>query len=100
MMCNYDLWETTETDGVEYESARGHQLRALMLKEWSDMFPQLTMARMRKDITERRKVIEKRNCVKAWMETLGIDPNEITTPEQALFAIFDRMHECEFPPSF
>ena len=90
---NHDKWETKETHELEHAEClppRARQLMQLLDKEWGKI-PQPTVAAMRQRIFEMRQIIEKRNRVKAWMQTLGADLDAITTPEQALFYVFDRL---------
>ena len=101
MMENRDKWETEAKDGAitaKYVSPRVRQLMKLLDEKWGAIKGP-TMTEMRRDIAEGRKLIEKRNRVKDWLESLGADLDEITTPEQALFLVFDRMHSRELPTS-
>jgi hypothetical protein len=100
MMENRDKWENEETEGAKYETnINVIRLTAELRKMWPDEYGPLTMARMRRDIIEGRKRIEKRNRVKAWLQSLGADLDAITTPEQALFFTFECMHARELPTS-
>jgi|GEM_PF-2040231 len=93
-------WETEETHGVEYEKClapRSRQLLKLLDKEWGKI-PKPKVPEIRAYIAEQRTLIEKRNRVKAWMRSLGIDLDGATTAEQALFFLFDHMHGRK-PPS-
>ncbi|MGB5939869.1 MAG: hypothetical protein WBG81_10595 [Rhodanobacter sp.] len=47
---------------------------------------------IRKEIAEHRAIIEKRVRVKDWLETRGVNWDEVKNPEQAMFFIFDRLH--------
>lgn len=47
---------------------------------------------IREDIAKYRAIIDKRVRVKDWLETRGVNWDEVQTPEQALFFIFDRVH--------
>lgn len=92
MMSNRSKWETEVTDGAEHMSARMAMLMKLMDEKLGPVGGQrMTVARMRRDITEGRKLIEKRNRVKRWLASLGVDLAEIEGPEQALFAAFDQL---------
>lgn len=87
-----DNWETEATDGATYETniavvRMKELLRAQSPKEW----PLPTTERMRRDIAEGRKRIEKRNAVKAWLASIGADLDNIQDAEQALFFAFDRL---------
>ena len=92
---NQGNWENEGTEGVEQISERerkfGKALRIVLGRK------ELTDADKRREISEGCKRIEKRNRVKDWLESLGTDLDEITTPEQALFLVFDRMHSRELP---
>lgn len=101
MMENRGKWKTEAKDGAipaEEVSPRVRQLMKLLDKEWG-VIKGPTMTEMRREIAEGRKLIEKRNRVKDWIESLGADLDEITTPEQALFLVFDRMHSRELTTS-
>jgi hypothetical protein len=89
MMQNYKKWETTELDGVDYPDVMTKMLMDAMRKEWSDEFPPLTAARMRKDISYGRMMIAKRNQVKAWLVAHGADLSEIKSESDALNFMFD-----------
>lgn len=92
MMSNRGKWETEATDGAEYMSARVAMLMKLMDEKLGPVGGQrMTVARMRRDIAEGRKLIEKRNRVKAWLASLGVDLDHIKDAEQALFAAFDKL---------
>jgi hypothetical protein len=54
---------------------------------------------IRKEIAKHRAIIEKRVRVKDWLETRGVNWDEVKNPEQALFFIFDRMQVSEQPAS-
>lgn len=92
MMENRGKWETETTDGAIYETnANVARLKAMVREMWPGEFAPLTMERMRCDIAEGRKLIEKRNAAKRWLASLGVDLAEIKDPEQALFAAFDKL---------
>ncbi|MEW9624697.1 hypothetical protein [Rhodanobacter geophilus] len=92
MMENRGKWETEATDGAVYEtSINVVRIKEMIRDMWPDEFPSLTMERMRRDIAEGRKLIEKRNAAKAWLASLGVDLESIKDAEQALFAAFDRL---------
>ena len=88
-------WENEETEGVEHISDERRQLMELAREVLGSKKP--TDVTMRHRIAKGIKRIEKRNRVKDWIESLGADLDEITTPEQALFLVFDRMHSRELP---
>jgi hypothetical protein len=93
MMGNCDKWATVETEGAEqdaYLSPKQRQFMKLLDKEWGKVAVP-TMAEMRRRIADGRKHIEKRNAVKAWLASLGVDLGEIKDAEQALFAAFDKL---------
>jgi len=53
-----------------------------------------TEAVKRQRVADWRKLIEKRNSVKDWLESLGADLDsfgKLNPAEQALFFVFDRM---------
>jgi hypothetical protein len=54
---------------------------------------------IRKETAKHRAIIEKRVRLKDWLETRGVNWDEVKTPEQALFFIFDRMQTSEQPAS-
>lgn len=86
-------WTTEETGGTdpaEYLPPRVRQLMKLLDKEWGST-PRPTMTQLRRDIAEGRKVIEKRNRVKAWLASMGVDLDSIKDAEQALFTAFDKL---------
>ncbi len=91
-------WQTEATDGAEYQTNPNVvRLKAIIRKQMG--LSELSMERMRRGIVEGRKLIEKRNRVKAWLASLGADLDAITTAEQALFFAFDRLHACDLPSS-
>jgi len=60
----------------------------------------ITDAEKRRDIAKGRKLIEKRNRVKDWLESLGADLEafgKLSPAENALFFVFDRMQARELP---
>jgi hypothetical protein len=90
MMGNRSKWETEATDGAEYETnAMVARLKQMLYREMGWERP--TMDRMRRDIAEGRQLIEKRNRVKQWLASLGINLASINDPEQALFAAFEKL---------
>lgn len=91
MMGNRGNWETEAVDGVEYPSSPQVIQLSKMAREMMGL-PELTMERMRRNIAEGRKLIQKRNAVKAWLASLGADLENIKNAEQALFFAFDHAH--------
>jgi hypothetical protein len=90
---NCDEWATVETEGAEPGpnlSPRQWQLMKLLDEKWGKVAGP-TMAEMRRRIADGRKHIEKRNRVKAWLASLGVDLENIKEAEQALFAAFDKL---------
>jgi hypothetical protein len=89
MMRRRAHWETVATDGAEYDTPMGSQLKALIRtrKGWSAP----TAAKMRQNLAEGRKLIEKRNAVKAWLASMGANLDDIKDAEQALFFAFDQL---------
>jgi hypothetical protein len=94
---NADKWGTEQTDGMVHHNYYVQKLTEMLRKQ--DGVKPPTLSYMRKEIAKHRRIIERRNCVKAWLKTLGADLGEITTAEQALFAAFDLI-KCELPGSF
>lgn len=93
MMQNRDKWETEQTDGAIYETnPMVRQLVAILREKWRDEFPPLTMARMRRDIVEGRKRIERRNKLKAWLREQGATADDLKSAESALAFAFDVAH--------
>jgi hypothetical protein len=94
-------WSNEQTEGTvqesEIEDPVYQMVRTALLNKFG--MPEPTPAMLRRDIAEGRKLIEKRNRVKAWLASLGADLNDITTSEQALFFAFDRLHASERPAS-
>jgi hypothetical protein len=93
MMCNYDKWETRDLDGVDYPDPMTQLLEDAMRKKWPEKYPTLSAARMRCDITKYRKVIVKRNQIKAWLTERGADMDEIKSEQAALAYMFDWLRE-------
>lgn len=91
MMENRGKWETAATDGVKYHEPMVALLMAKMREMDPVAYRPMTAHRMRHDIGEGRKLIEKRNAAKRWLASLGVDLAEIKNPEQALFAAFDKL---------
>ncbi len=91
MMANCGKWETEATDGRIYLAPMVHLLMTELEKRLPDKCPPLTVETMRRNIVEGRKLIEKRNQVKAWLASLGADPENIKDAEQALFFAFDKL---------
>jgi hypothetical protein len=92
MMKNRGKWETETTDGSIYETNPVCvETKQMMRQMWPEEFGVLTMERMRRDIAEGRKLIEKRNRVKAWLASMGADMESIRDAEQALFFAFDKL---------
>lgn len=92
MMDNREKWETVATDGATYSEPMVERLVKEMRKKWPGEYPEPTMERMRRDIAEGRKRIQKRNAAKAWLASLGVDLDNIKDAEQALFAAFDKLN--------
>lgn len=93
MMFNYDKWETSDLDGVDYPDPMTHLLEEAMRKKWPVKYPTLSVARMRDDITKHRKVIVRRNQIKAWLAARGADMDEINSERDALAYMFDWLRE-------
>jgi hypothetical protein len=85
-----DKWDVTETDGFEpeeYVKPRVRQLMELLDKEWG-VVPKPTVAAMKKEIAQGRKVIEERNRIKAWLVAQGVDLGAINSTDAALSCMF------------
>lgn len=92
MMRNKGDWTNEQTDGQVHE--RNDPLYLMVkaaLRERFGVRPEPTQADLRREIAEGRGLIEKRNRVKRWLASLGVDLAEIKNPEQALFAAFDKL---------
>lgn len=87
MMEHRTKWETGATDGADYPNPMVHQLKALVRKRMGWAEP--TVSKMRQNLAEGRKLIEKRNAAKAWLASMGADLGSIKDAEQALFFAFD-----------
>jgi hypothetical protein len=93
MMEHRGKWETEETDGAVHETnINVVRLKAMLREKWPDEYPPLTMARMRRDITEGRKQIERRNKLKAWLREQGATADDLRDAESALAFAFDVAH--------
>jgi hypothetical protein len=100
-------WIKRHHDGWNHEKLSGNCEK----KEWQKLFieksaraaikgkPMLDGDAIRTEITKYRAIIEKRIRVKDWLETRGVNWDEVKDPEQALFFIYDRMHASEQPAS-
>lgn len=91
MCSNSEKWETEVTDGTEVDEPMVARLIMEMRKQFPGEYPEPTMERMRREIAEGRQHIQKRNRVKAWLASLGVDVDNIKDAEQALFAAFDKL---------
>lgn len=58
-----------------------------------------TEARMRRDIAKFCAVVEKRVQIKDWLKRLGIDREKVSTEQDALSFLFDRLGGPELPKS-
>lgn len=90
-------WKNEETEGVEHISDTDREFMELAREALGYKKP--TDVAMRRRIADGVRLIEKRNRVKDWLDTLGADLDAITTPEQALFFAFDCMTARELPTS-
>jgi hypothetical protein len=87
---NEGEWKNEETEGTNPPSNDyQRELKKIVREALGTTEP--TDAAKRQRIAEGRKRIEKRNRVKDWIESQGGDLDTITTPEQALFFVFDRL---------
>jgi hypothetical protein len=84
-------WENEQVNGAEYEPADPmYRMAKTILREHFAM-PEPTVTQMRREIIQGRRLIERRNRVKRWLASLGVDLAEVKNPEQALFAAFDKL---------
>lgn len=100
-------WIKSNHSGWDDEELSGRSER----KKWQALYlgdaasaaikglPILDGNAIRKDIVKHRTIIEKRIRVKDWLETRGVNWDEVNSPEQALFFIYERMHASELPAS-
>lgn len=91
MMENRNKWDNVATDGVKYHEPMVALLMTKMREIDPVSYPPMTAQRMRCDIAEGRKLIEKRNAAKRWLASLGVSLDNIKDAEQALFAAFDKL---------
>lgn len=89
MMDNASKWETTQTDGRKPLNPRVEWL-VKVLYEQEGKSPPSTAEVHARNVADRQR-IEKRNRVKAWLASLGVDLDHIKDAEQALFAAFDKL---------
>jgi hypothetical protein len=95
---NSNKWETEETEGVACRSEMSLRLENIV--RTAAGFAPHTDADKRRKIAEGRDLIEKRNRVKDWLESLGADLDtfgQLNPAENALFFVFDRMQAGELP---
>lgn len=87
-------WKTEAVGGAIYLEAmtpREIMFNKILDEKWGPV-PKRTMTHLRHGIAEGRRLIEKRNRVKAWLAAMGADLDNIKDAEQALFAAFDALH--------
>ena len=94
MMQNRDKWENEATDGVDYPEPMVQRLVDLMHEQDPEGWPRLTMAGMRRDITEGRKQIERRNKLKAWLREQGATGDDLISAESALGFAYRLAHRA------
>lgn len=91
---NHNKWNNEELTGSE--------------PDWRQFFGYLTMSfvsdpptdgSMRNDVPKWQAEIRKRTMVKDWLETLGIDWDEVRNPEEALTFVFDCLSKPKLPAS-
>lgn len=90
MMKNRDKWDITALDGFEpeeYVPPRRRQLMELLNNAWGAR-PKPTIASMKREIANGRKVIEERNRIKAWLVAHGVDLGTINSTDDALSCMF------------
>jgi len=86
-----DEWDNEEEDGCQQLSEAAHHhfhqhaKKGLGPEEW---------ASVRKRISEGRERIRKRNRVKAWLQSIGVELGQAQDAEQALFLAYDRLRSC------
>jgi hypothetical protein len=90
MRKNRDNWAVTELDGFEpeeYIKPRVRQLMEVLDKAWGDV-SKPTIAEMKREIAQGRKIIAERNRIKAWLTARGVDPSTVNSNEDALSSMF------------
>ena len=92
-----DKWVTAATDGRIYHDHVGEMLRR-KVSEYLGM-KEPTLAKMRKEIAEGRRRIEKRNRIKKWMLGHGATDTDLFDSNTALAFVFDRLQEHGTAPA-
>lgn len=96
---NHSGWDDEELSG----SCGKEEWRKLFIEKATgaaiDGKPMPDGDAIRKEIAKHRATIEKRVHMKDWLETRGVNWDEVNSPEQALSFIFDRLHASEQPVS-
>jgi hypothetical protein len=89
MLDNAGKWETVQTDG---RTPLNHRVEWLVraLYEKDGITPPTTAEMHARNVANCQR-IKKRNRVKAWLASMGVDLGDIKDAEQALFAAFDRL---------
>ena len=89
MLDHASKWETVQTDG---RTPINHNVQQLvrLLYEKDGLKPPTTAERHARNVANCQR-IQKRNRVKAWLASLGVDMDNIKDAEQALFAAFDKL---------
>ncbi len=89
MLDHASEWKTVQTDG---RTPINHNVQRLvrLLYEKDGLKPPTTAETHARNV-EDCQLIQKRNRVKAWLASLGVDMNNIKDAEQALFAAFDKL---------
>ena len=93
---NCSKWENDEVEGPEEKVEEPSEACRLLMVQMRQKFgwAEPTEAVKRQRVADWRKLIEKRNSVKDWLESLGADLDsfgKLNPAEQALFFVFDRM---------
>lgn len=89
MTANAGRWETVETDGRKPLNPRVQWLVREVYK-MDGLKPPTTSQKHARNVADCQR-IQKRNAVKAWLTSLGVDLDCIKDAEQALFAAFDKL---------
>jgi hypothetical protein len=88
LMRHAGKWATSTTDGAEYLTPLEHRVHEALARR-PRFGPAPSLAKIRKDVAEARRLIRKRNTVKSWLRDLGADPAQFASAEEALFWLFD-----------
>lgn len=96
---NCRRWDHEESEGT-YSDPKDWELGVKVRKALASVRQrEFNDATMRAEIAECCSRIEKRVCIKDWLETLGVDWDAVKSPEAALFFVFDKMQGQQPPPA-